>query len=37
MHNYPATNSFKNKLQNWQTLNQKVLSKLGMSLRQEEM
>lgn len=36
LHNYPPTNSLKNKILNWQTLNQKVLSKLGIFLKQDD-
>jgi hypothetical protein len=34
IHNYPTTNSVKNKLENWKTLNNKTLSKLGIKLKQ---
>ena len=33
LHNYPATNSVKNKASNWKTLNSKALSKLGLNLK----
>jgi hypothetical protein len=36
LHNYPATNSIKSKISNWKTLNSKVLSKLGIYLKDEE-
>lgn len=36
LHNYPATNSVKSKIDNWRTLNSKVLSKLGITLRNDE-
>lgn len=35
LHNYSPQNSYINKLGNWQTLNKKVLAKLGMGLSNE--
>lgn len=35
MHNYSPQNAFNRKLNNWQTLNRKVLSKLGMGLSED--
>lgn len=32
LHNYPAANSFSKKVNNWNTLNNKVLKKLGLSI-----
>lgn len=37
MHNYSPQNAFNRKLNNWQTLNRKVLLKLGMGLSNELM
>lgn len=37
MHNYSPQNAFNRKLDNWQTLNRKVLTKLGMGLSNELM
>ena len=32
LHNYPSTNTVSKKVQNWNTLNIKVLKKLGISI-----
>jgi len=32
VHNYPATNSVSKKIENWKTLNNKVLKKIGITL-----
>ena len=32
LHNYPAANSFNKKVNNWNTLNTKVLKKLGLGI-----
>lgn len=32
VHNYPATNSVSKKIDNWKTLNNKVLKKIGITL-----
>lgn len=32
LHNYPAANSFSKKVNNWNTLNNKVLKKMGLSI-----
>ena len=37
LHNYPSTNSVKNKMANWKTLNAKALSKLGINLKNEDL
>jgi hypothetical protein len=36
LHNYPATNSQSAKLSNWETLNVKVLKRLGIQLKRKE-
>ncbi|KAG5682185.1 hypothetical protein PVAND_011553 [Polypedilum vanderplanki] len=36
LHNYPACNSVQGKMKNWDALNRKVLKKLSINLRQEE-
>jgi hypothetical protein len=36
IHNYPSTNSSTQKLYNWNTLNTKVLKKLGINLNKED-
>jgi len=36
VHNYPATNSLKSKEDNWRTLNLKVLNKIGLNLKNDE-
>lgn len=37
LHNYPGTSSTRQKLDNWNTLNTKVLRKIGIKLSQDEM
>jgi len=37
IHNYPAANSYAQKMYNWSTLNTKVFKKMGWQLRQEEL
>jgi hypothetical protein len=37
VHNYPAANSYAQKVYNWKTLNQKVFRKMSFQLTQEEM
>ena len=37
LHNYPAANSYAQKMYNWKTLNSKVFKKMGFQLQQEEM
>ncbi len=32
LHNYPSTNTVTKKIQNWNTLNNKVLKKMGIAL-----
>ena len=32
LHNYPATNTVTKKIQNWNTLNSKVLKKMGIGI-----
>jgi hypothetical protein len=32
LHNYPATNAVSKKIDNWKTLNNKVLKKIGITL-----
>lgn len=32
LHNYPSTNTVSKKIQNWNTLNSKVLKKMGLGL-----
>lgn len=36
LHNYPATNSQAAKLNNWETLNTKVLKRLGIQLKRRD-
>lgn len=36
LHNYPAANSYTKKINNWSTLNKKVLGKLGLQLSNEQ-
>ena len=36
LHNYPSTNSTKQKQQNWTTLNRKILKKIGVNVTQLE-
>jgi hypothetical protein len=36
VHNYPNTNSVSKKIENWKTLNNKVLKKIGITLTKEE-
>ena len=36
LHNYPAANSLDKKINNWNTLNTKVLKKMGLGLSREE-
>ena len=36
-HNYPAANSYAQKMYNWNTLNAKVLKKMNMHLNKDEM
>lgn len=36
LHNYPCASSTKQKQQNWNTLNRKVLKKIGVNLSQKE-
>lgn len=36
LHNYPATNSLSAKIGNWETLNEKVFKKLGISLKRKD-
>lgn len=36
LHNYPSANSLSKKMTNWETLNTKVLKKLGLSLSKFE-
>ena len=36
LHNYPASNSLKKKMQNWDTLNRKVLKKIGIYLSSKD-
>jgi hypothetical protein len=36
VHNYPATNAVAKKIENWKTLNTKVLKKIGITLSKEE-
>jgi hypothetical protein len=36
LHNYPAANSYHSKLDNWKTLNNKTLVKLGIKLKGEQ-
>lgn len=36
LHNYPSASSTKQKQQNWQTLNRKVMRQLGISIAQQE-
>ena len=35
LHNYPAANSYAQKMYNWKTLNGKVFKKMGFQLQQE--
>jgi hypothetical protein len=37
LHNYPAANSFAQKLYNWQTLSKKVFKKIGLNLQKAEL
>ena len=37
LHNYPAANSYAQKMYNWKTLNGKVFKKMGFQIQQEEM
>jgi len=37
IHNYPAANSYAQKMYNWNTLNAKVFKKMGWQLRQDEL
>ncbi|MCQ2820251.1 MAG: calponin homology domain-containing protein [archaeon] len=37
LHNYPNASSTKQKISNWETLNKKVLKKIGLSITKEEM
>lgn len=36
LHNYPTTNAVSKKIENWKTLNNKVLKKIGISLSKED-
>jgi hypothetical protein len=37
LHNYPAANSYSQKIYNWKTLNTKVFKKMGFQMQQDEM